>query len=254
MPMKKKQTTAYYDDPKYDYQKYWETREYENRSEQIILKKILKLIDKKDSLIDIGCGFGRLTSTYTPLFKRCLLVEPSEKLLNQAKEFYQKYPHLTFKKAFVEHLPTENESFDVALLVRIIHHLTNLPEVMAEIKRVLKPGGYLILEYANKMHFKNYLEAILKFNFKFFTDHQPESLIKKSHVAPFFNYHPNQIKTILFANGFKVIRRFSASNFRFPLLKKMVPLKVLLFLERIISPLASRYRFGPSIFVLSKKK
>ena len=41
MSMKKKQAIAYYDDPKYDYQKYWATREYENQSEQIILKKSL---------------------------------------------------------------------------------------------------------------------------------------------------------------------------------------------------------------------
>jgi ubiquinone/menaquinone biosynthesis C-methylase UbiE len=252
-----KKLVPYYDDPSYDYQKYWRTREYENQSEKIALKKLLTLIPKKESLIDIGGGFGRLVPNYAPLFKSCLLVEPSQKLLNQAKKLCPKYKNLSVKKSFVEKLPVESEVFDVALLIRVLHHLTNLPQVIKEVKRALKPGGYLILEFANKMHFKNCLKALLKLDFKFFTDHTPKDVSQKEGVAPFFNYHPNQIKTLLLGNGFKIIKSFPVSNFRHPLCKKLIPLKILLFFESLLQLLTSHFPLlkysGPSIFILAQK-
>jgi len=247
----------YYDDPSYNYQKYWQTREYENQSEKIALKKLLVFIPKKGSLIDIGGGFGRLVPDYAPLFKTCLLVEPSKKLLNQAKKLCPKYKNLSLKKSFVEKLPVKSQSFDVALLIRVLRHLTNLPQVIKEVKRALKPGGYLILEFANKMHFKNCLKALLRLDFKFFTDHTPKDVSQKEGVAPFFNYHPNQIKTLLLGNGFKIIKFLPVSNFRHPLCKKLVPLKILLFFESTFSLLISHFSplrsCGPSIFILAQK-
>lgn len=250
---------VFYDDPAFDYQKYWTTREYEDKSEKIALKRFFQFIPQthKKSLIDIGGGFGRLTPEYTSLFKSCLLVDPSEKLLNEAQKLCQKYPNLSIKKAFVEKLPAGDKSFDVALLIRILHHLTDLGLVLKEINRVLKPSGFLILEFANKMHLKNCLKALFRGDLKFFTDHTPENISRKRRVAPFLNYHTNHIKTLLYSHGFKIIKTFSVSNFRHSLIKKIIPLKILLALEGIFS-FSSSYLpifrfFGPSIFILAQK-
>jgi ubiquinone/menaquinone biosynthesis C-methylase UbiE len=248
---------VFYNDPSFDYKKYWSTREYENQSEKIALKKLLALISKKGTLIDIGGGFGRLTSEYAPLFKSCLLVEPSEKLLDEAKKLCSKYKNLSVGKSFVEKLPVGSESFDVALLIRVLHHLTNLSQVIKEVKRVLKPNGYLILEFANRIHFKNCLKAFIRLDFKFFTDHTPKDISQKLRVAPFFNYHPNQIKTLFLGNGFKIIKSLPVSNFRHPLCKRLIPLKVLLSLESFLQLLTSYFPFlkysGPSIFILAQR-
>ena len=246
---------SYYDDSHYDYKKYWETRGYENQAEKMVLKKLFHLIRQKDKIIDIGGGFGRLTPDYAPLFKSCLLIEPSEKLLKEAKKVCQKYKNVTLQKSFVEKLPVPDESLDVALMVRVAHHLTDLQAMIKEIKRILKPGGYFILEFANKIHFKNRLDALLHLNLDFFINHQSENLKTKPKTVPFYNYHPNQIKTLLLSNEFKIIKCLSVSNFRHSWLKKIFPLPLLLFFESCIQIINSKLSIlnyhGPSIFVLA---
>jgi len=248
----------YYNDPAFNYRQYWQTREYENQAEKMALKKLLKFIPKsqRGKIIDIGAGFGRLTPIYASLFKSCLLIEPSDKLLKDAKKLSEKYNNLEFKKSFVEKLPVEGEAFDVVLMVRVAHHLQDLETMIVEVKRILKPSGYFILEFANKMHFKNRLEALIKFNFNFFRSHLPENLKTKRNTTPFFNYHPNQIKTLLLSHDFQIIEFLSVSNFRNPWLKKLVPLKLLLWLENIRQGISlhQNLHLGPSIFVLAKKE
>lgn len=245
----------YYNDLRFDYRQYWQTREYENQAEKIALKRLLELIPKsqRGRIIDIGAGFGRLTSIYAPLFKNCLLIEPSAKLLKEAENFCQPYSHLSFQRSFVEKLPAEDNSFDVALMIRVAHHLQDLEKMIVEVKRILKPNGYFILEFANKTHFKNRLEAIFHFNWRFFADHTPESLKTKRLSNPFFNYHPNQIKTLLLSHDFQIVKSLSVSNFRNSWMKKLMPLKLLLWLENIRQGISlhQNLHLGPSIFVLA---
>lgn len=248
-------TIDYYDDPGFNYRQFWASRQYEDQSEKIALKKFLSFIKnkKEKSLIDIGAGFGRLAPVYAPLFKECLLVEPSEKLLAEAKKINQTYSNLEFKESYVEKLPVGDESFDVVLMIRVAHHLENLEQMVQEVKRILKPHGYFIMEYANKRHLKNFLLAVIKFDVAFFS-HLPENLKTKRAGTPFFNYHPNQINSLLWGYDFQIIKRLSVSNFRSPFLKKILPLVFLLSLEKIIAPVCSYFRSGPSIFILSRKK
>jgi len=45
-----------------------------------------------------------------------------------------------------ENIIFENESFDTVSIAHSFHHLENVEKVLNEIKRVLKPGGYLIIQ------------------------------------------------------------------------------------------------------------
>lgn len=245
--------TVFYDDPSYNYQKYWQQRAYEDKAERIVLRRIFGLITTKESLLDIGGGFGRLVPEYGPLFHKCILIDPSHELLDDARKLCQKYKNLSVKKGWVENLPIKTESVHVAMLIRTLHHLAQPKIAIKEIYRVLRPGGYLILEFANKIHVKNLLRALIRLDFKFFTKHAPEDISRDEGGVPFFNYHPNQIRTLLLSEGFKIIKAYSVSNFRHPLIKKIIPDNILFFWEKLLQePLAS-VNFGPSIFVLAQK-
>ncbi len=252
-----KKTTSY-DDPSFDYQRYWQTRKYEDQSEKIALVKLLRLIPNKKNkkIVDISAGFGRLATQYAPLFKKCLLLEPSEKLLQEAKRLKTKHKNLRFEKGFLEKSPLKEGSFDVALLIRVLHHLKDPENIIKEINKILKPKGFLILEFANKFHLKNRIKAFFKMNFGFFTEHQPEDIHKKRKGPLFINYHPNQIKTLLLSNGFRINKCFSVSNLRHSVFKKIFPLKILLLLEKsqqFLSEVFNNYT-GPSLFILAQKK
>ncbi|MCJ7829513.1 hypothetical protein MUP50_00265, partial [Patescibacteria group bacterium] len=92
-------------------------------------------------------------------------------------------------------------------------------------------------------------------NLDFFINHQSENLKTKPKTVPFYNYHPNQIKTLLLSNEFKIIKCLSVSNFRHSWLKKISPLPLLLFFESCIQIINSKLSIlnyhGPSIFVLA---
>jgi len=137
---------AFYD--QYDYRRYWQGREYEHEAEALALKKLFAQIPLKEkkTLLDIGAGFGRITPLYADKFSSCLLVEPAEKLINQAKKNL-KYQNLKFKQGQVENLDL-SEKFDVILFIRVAHHLKNIDLALKNINHHLKSDGYLILEFA----------------------------------------------------------------------------------------------------------
>ena len=246
---------AFYDS--YNYRHYWKNREYENRAETIALQKLFQLIPqkKKKNILDIGAGFGRHTPLYAPLFKKAILIDPSVKLLSQAQKNLRHHPNLSFKRGEGQKIPLKNQGVDVVLLIRVIHHLENPSSTLGEITRILKPQGFLILEFANKVHFKAKIKAIVHRDWQFFSkiapsDRRSPKNIKSRSIA-FLNYHPQAIKEALQQKGLKIIKKLSVSNFRSPILKKILPLNYLLLLEKITQPLLAPLNFGPSIFILA---
>lgn len=243
----------------FDYPKYWLGRAYEDRAEKMAIRRFLAQIPKEHqhSLIDIGGGFGRLAEVYAPIFSKCLLVDPSGRLLAQAQKRLKDFPHIQIQKGSVEALPCQENEFDVALLVRLIHHLKDPYLAFLEAHRVLKPGGFLILEFANKIHFRACLRAWLKKDFDYSKSFIPVSQstqeTSEEKEVLFLNHHPKFIQKELKRAGFKVISCLSVSNLRYPWLKRILPLRALLFFEAICQRLLVFCHFGPSIFLLCQK-
>ncbi len=245
-----KKPVADYDDPSFNYQQYWNARQYEHFAEELVLKKFFNFIPQKESLVDVGGGFGRLVPLYAPAFKKSVLVDPSERLLEDAQKLTKKHDNLEVINGTASKLPLKSKSFDAALMIRTVHHLSSPDKAFKEINRILKPKGFFILEFANKLHFKAIVKAFFTLNFYFFTDHTP---IEKSEEIVFFNLHPTAIVSLLRKNGFKIVKAVSVSNFRTTFLKRVLPLKILLFLERIAQRIFPAYTTGPSVFILAQK-
>ncbi len=241
---------ADYDDPRFNYKKYWQKRQYEHEAEKLVLKRFFKKIPKKDSLVDIGGGFGRLTPFYAPLFKKVVLVDYSQKLLKEAKKLEKEFPNFGTKKGSANNLPLKDKSFDLALMIRTIHHLAFLDKAFEEVRRILKPNGFFILEFANKTHFKAILKTYLSLNLFSLVAHTPT---EKSEKIIFLNLHPQVVRSLLFKNGFKIIKAVSVSNFRSTFLRRILPLKILICLENLAQRILPAYTSGPSVFILAQK-
>ena len=249
--------SAHYDH--YDYPSYWKNREYEHLSEVVALKSFLKKIPKVKSLVDIGAGYGRLTEEYVYRAKRVILSDPSAKLLKIAREKFGERKNIEFLQTKLENLDKKvrKNSFDLIILIRVMHHIENPQEAFQIINKITKKGGFLILEYANKSHFKAIVKEFFKGNFTFPIDIFPKDIrcaknIRKKTI-PFINHHPDKIKKILEDCGFKIIEKRSVSNFRSPIIKKFFPIEFLVELEEKLQPLMQKINFGPSIFILAKK-
>ena len=242
----------------FNYLGYWQGREYEDSAEKLALKKLFAKIPQRDSLIDIGGGFGRLSDTYVSKFSRCLLIDSSEKLLKQAKTRLKEYKNIKIQEGGAEDIPASTDEFDTALLIRLVHHFPEPLKAFKEACRVLKPGGFLILEFANKIHFYARVRAYLRGDFGFTRNTEPIDVRSRQSIAqgniPFLNHHPIQIKKLLIKAGFEIKDQLSVSNLRHSLVKKIIPCWALLFLESSLQRLGSKIYFGPSIFFLARKK
>jgi len=241
----------------FDYQKFWQGREYEDLSERLALKKLIPENKVSKKLIEIGCGFGRVATFYQPFFRKCTLVDPSTHLLKQAKDNLKDLINIDYIRASAHKIPVADNSYDYCLMVRVCHHLTDLEPAIQEIKRILKPEGYLILEYANKINFKAKIRSYLRGEFDFSQNIYPVDLRssrkRNDNYIDFCSHHPYQVEKILKRNGFLIEKSLSVSNFRNPLTKRFIPLRLLLKLEDLTQGILAKIYFGPSIFLLCRK-
>ena len=250
--------SAFYDS--YDYTSYWQGREYEHESEVVAIREFLNKIPNIEKALEIGGGYGRLVPYYIYRTKSTTLTEPSAKLLSIARERLSKFKNLKFQQSTIENLTTKfrPNTFDLVVMIRVMHHMKEPSQVFEKIENLLAPGGYVIFEFANKIHFKKLIHRVLKGDFKFMTNRETidvrSAKSKKDKTIPFLNYHPSVIKEELEKHNLDIVETRSVSNIRNPFFKKHLPKNVLLEIERFVQKPLSYVYFGPSIFVLARKR
>ena len=241
----------------YDYLSYWKKRSFEDCCEREALRFLFSKIKIKDSLVDIGGGFGRLADFYSDKFKNCLVIDPSKKLLEIGKKQCRSIENISFKEGVLPKLPVKDRSCDTALMIRVSHHLVDPLPSFREIHRILGKEGYFIMEVANKIHFLARIKSYLKGDFSFCNNLSSverrswENI--KSGSIPFLNHHPRKIINDLKKAGFSIEEVLSVSNLRNSFFKFLLPQKYLVSLEIKLQKALSGCFFGPSIFILAKK-
>lgn len=242
-----------YNDPKHNYLHYWEGRDYENQAEVIAIKRLLK--DRHFAhAVDIGGGYGRLSVLLSEYADKVTLAEPSQQQLDIAKDFLKDYPQIERQLMQADKLEFADESVDLLMMIRVMHHLPDPSSEFSEIHRVLSKHGYFILEIANFAHFRNRVKYLLKGK-KLPT--QPVDIRsrknRRAEEIAFVNHNPRTVIKQLAHAGLKVEKTLSVSNLRSPALKKLVPSAVMLGAERVMQPTLARSYFGPSTFLLVRK-
>lgn len=90
-----------------------------------------------------GGGAGFVARRFRP--RRMVGLELSEVALRFARDAFSIVPGLSFEGGDAENLPFPDASFDVVLNVESSHCYPDLPRFLAEVRRVLKPGGRFTL-------------------------------------------------------------------------------------------------------------
>lgn len=244
----------------YDYPSYWTNRQYEHQSEVVAIKNLLHKVPKIKRVIEVGCGFGRLVSSYQFRAKRVTLSDPSAKLISMAVRKYSKNKKIEFIQSKLENLLNKKRpsTYDLAIMVRVLHHIEDIDLAFKTIYKLLKNDGFLILEFPNKNHLKASLRHILKGDFTYTMNIFPLDLRSRKHIKnntlPFYNYNPDLIIQKLKGHDFEIIETLSVSNVRSTFLKKLIPIHILLDIENILQKPLSKINFGPSFFILARKR
>lgn len=244
----------------FDYPGYWTGRDYEHKSEVVALKGFLKRIPKIKTILEIGAGFGRMIPFYAFRAKKVIVSEPSSRLLKIPREKFRNKKGITFMQSTIENLSSKvaARSIDLIIMVRVIHHIKDVDGTVKTVRRLLKNGGWFIFEFANKTHFKAIASEAVKGNFGFLSDEETVDIRSaksiKNKTLPFFNYHPNKIVKTLTDNGFEIVEKRSVSNIRSPFLKSIFSVDLLVYVESMVQKLLANINFGPSIFILARKR
>jgi len=91
----------------------------------------------RGTILDAGCGIGLCGRLYPEL--GLFGADASVTLLEQARSGYQLRVECT-----VEELPFADASFDAVLALNMLHHVIHPEAAVAELARLLKPGGVLV--------------------------------------------------------------------------------------------------------------
>jgi SAM-dependent methyltransferase len=151
--------------------------------------------------------------------------------------------------------PFERDELDLAIMIRVMHHLPNPEAEFKSIYEALKSEGMFILEVANSSHFKNRLKYAtqLKGVPKGYIDVRSDKN-KAIGSIPFGQHSITEVVEMLNKAGFKLKDKLSVSNFRFGALKKALGKGNLLKLEGKTQKPLAKMNFGPSIFLVLEKK
>ncbi len=98
-----------------------------------------------DKVLDLGCGNGRLYELLKEKSVDYYGIDNSEKLIEIAKI---RYPKVKFLVADALNLPFPDSFFDKVFSIAVLHHIPSEElrlKFLEEIKRVLKPEGFLII-------------------------------------------------------------------------------------------------------------
>jgi ubiquinone/menaquinone biosynthesis C-methylase UbiE/DNA-binding transcriptional ArsR family regulator len=101
--------------------------------------------DAEWSVGDLGCGTGQMAGTLAPFVRHVIAVDGSAAMLQAAKKRLQRFDNVELRRGELEALPIDNGRLDAATLVLVLHHLPEPERALAEVSRVLQPGGRVII-------------------------------------------------------------------------------------------------------------
>jgi ubiquinone/menaquinone biosynthesis C-methylase UbiE len=109
------------------------------------LLALLDLLDENWVVGDLGCGAGHISEALAPCVARVIAVDESGPMLAAAQARLKAHENVELRTGTIESLPIDDAALDAAVLFLVAHFITDPAKVMREIRRVLKPGGRLLI-------------------------------------------------------------------------------------------------------------
>ncbi|RME87597.1 MAG: class I SAM-dependent methyltransferase [Anaerolineae bacterium] len=194
-----------------------------------------------ERLLEVGCGLGHLVGQLEGDFETAA-IDINAWALGRAREVA---PRTLLCVGSAEEIPFADAAFGVVLIKHIVEHLPHPERAIAELARVLKPGGVLILSTPN-------LDSLLK-------PLKGEKWIGYQDPTHISLKPPREWLAMMEGAGFEFLRLFSDGFWDAPYIP-LVPktLQKLFFgslggLQAITGLVFLPMRWGESIIVIARK-
>jgi SAM-dependent methyltransferase len=119
--------------------------EVQDRRAEETGQRLLQLLDPtgEEQALDVGTGAGALALGLAPLVRAVIGIDLVPELLAEARK--RALGNVVFTEADAYELPFPPDSFDIVMTGRTLHHVQRPELVLAEMNRVLRPGGTMLV-------------------------------------------------------------------------------------------------------------
>jgi SAM-dependent methyltransferase len=222
---------------------FWEGqgREYEDQVERLALQRLLPTHGPR--LAEIGAGFGRLADLYQG-YEQVILFDYSRTLLKEAVQQWGSDPRFIFVAGNLYALPLATATLDSLVMVRVMHHLADVPQALGQLRRVLHRHSVAVLEYANKRNLKAILRWLVRR--QMWSPLRPEPV---EFVTLNFDFHPVWVAEQMATAQLAMRQQLAVSHFRIDVLKQRFDASQLAQVDSLLFRAGGRFPLAPSVFV-----
>ena len=108
-------------------------------------KKVAEFIEPTDVVLECACRTGAITFCIAEKCRRLIATDYATGMLKQAERKCRKFSNVSFKKADIANIKCKDARFDKVVAGNVIHLLPDPGKALAELERVVKPGGKIII-------------------------------------------------------------------------------------------------------------
>ncbi len=160
-----------------------------------ILFKELQVDPQSQAVLEVGCGGGILCEEIARLGFAVTGIDPSAPSLRVAADHARAVGlRITYEQGSGEAIPYRDRSFDIVFCCDVLEHVRDVAQVIAEISRVLRPGGVFCYDTLNRTFLSNLVAIKIAQVWKRWAFAPPNL-----HVWEMF-IRPNELKSLLRQN------------------------------------------------------
>lgn len=155
------------------------------------LEAMLSLLPTEWTVADLGTGTGFLLPTLADNFQNVIAVEPAATMLECARQRVSEHgaANVTFHQGDLNRLPIQDNTADLAIACLVLHHVEKPADALAEIHRVVRPGGRLLLIEQQSHENQSFYETMQDLWWGF----EPDDLASQVKRAGFNSVHHRRL-------------------------------------------------------------
>lgn len=147
-------------------------------------------------ILDLGCGEGFITAEMRETFPKAK-VSGLDYSLTAIECAHKRFPGIDFVVGNAYNPPYAPGYFDVVVCNNLWEHVPDPSRLLAAIRLVIKPGGYVIISTPSRYRLNNLLKVVLG---------KPVCFMSKLHVT---EYTVGQVKELLHYGKFRCEKAYS---------------------------------------------